>query len=279
MQIQPEIFHTDRLREGLGRDGYFVEERVLELKDGAVVYQIGGQGPLVVLSHALDLVAWGSVERLQLSCTVVIPEWERSSIPIEARMAFSWFEALVPELGFQSATLCVWSMAGPAAIYYATDARPHLSHLILVDVAGLGDGFPPLRLRDLPHLVLTRLLGRPTRGFVRIMWRNWVRQKSVDTKPLEEAMVRFLRSEAAAWSPRDDEDDPSESLHDQLPDIKVPTLVLAGRHSSVLGPQPARAVTELIPGAELIVFEESSHALQLEEPIKFQDSVAAFVTK
>ncbi len=259
-----------------------MEERFLEMKDGAVVYQIGGHGPLVVLSHALDLVAWGALDQLQLSCTVVIPQWERSSIPIDARLAFDWFEALVPELGFQRAALCVWSMSGPAAIYYATDVRPRLSHLLLVDVAGLGDGIPPLRLRDIPHLVLTRLLGRPTRGFVRIMWRNWVRQKSVDTEPLVDAMLRFLRSETAAWSPydeEDDEDEPEESLYDELPDIKVPTLVLAGRHSTVLGPEHALSMTQLIPNAELILFEESSHALQLEEPIKFQEAVAGFVAK
>ena len=39
-----------------------------------------------------------------------------------------------------------------------------------------------------------------------------------------------------------------------------------------------RTAAALLPRAEHIVFEESSHALQLEEQDKFEDALAAFMT-
>jgi pimeloyl-ACP methyl ester carboxylesterase len=192
--------------------------------------------------------------------------------------ALGWFEALTAALGFERAALCAWSMAGPAAIHFAAAHPARLSRLVLVDVAGLGPGLPPLRWRDLPHLALSRLLGHPTRGVVRAMWNNWVRRGSVDTKPLEEATYRFFRDAANAPVDPTGDDDDADTVIDVLPTVEVPTLVLSGRHSSVLGPRYGRAAAALLPLGEHVVLEESSHALQLEEPDEFQSALAAFVT-
>ena len=258
-----------------------MNERTLTLADGALTYLYGGQGPLVVLSHALGPVAWEPLDHLMASCSVAVPVWERCSISIGARLAHAWLEPLVRDAGVTHAALCAWSMAGPAAIEFAAERPACLSRLILVDVAGLGSDLPPLRLRDLPHLFLTRLLGRPTRGFVRAMWRGWVHRRDLDTAPLIDATYRFFRSTPGAlMGPPDDdedEDESGESLSDLLAAIDVPTLVLAGRHSSVLGPEHGRIGAEKLPHGKLILFEHSSHALQLEEPAKFQEAVAVFV--
>lgn len=257
-----------------------MRERTLKLGDGAVTYLHGGEGPLVVLSHALGPVAWGPLDRLMGSCSVAAPVWEGCSVSIKARISHAWFEPLVRDLGFEHAALCAWSMAGPAAIEYAAEAPAALSRLILVDVAGFGSDGPPLRLRDLPHLLLTRLLGRPTRGFVRCMWRGWVRSKDLDTAPLIEATYRFFRdTPGALMGPPDEDDEDDESLSDLLASIKAPTLVMVGRHSTVLGPEHGQLAVEKLARGELIVFEHSSHALQLEEPVRFQEALAAFLNK
>ena len=255
-----------------------MNDESLALEHGMLTYLRGGKGPLVVFSHALGPLAWGPLDRLMGSCTVAVPVWERSTVPANTMGALGWFEALTAAMGFQRAALCAWSMAGPAAIYFAAAQPAGLSHLILVDVAGLGPGLPPLRWRDLPHLVLTRLLGHPTRGFVRAMWKNWVRRGNVDTKPLEEATYRFFRDESNAPEDPTDDDEDADTVIDVLPTVKVPTLVLSGRHSSVLGPRYGRTAAALLPLGKYIVFEESSHALQLEERYKFQGALAAFVT-
>jgi len=250
----------------------------LVLEDGTLTCLRGGKGPLVVFSHALGPLAWGSLDRLMDSCAVAVPDWERSTLPADTMGELGWFEALTAATGFERAALCAWSMAGPAAIYYAAARPACLSHLVLVDVAGLGPGLPPLRLLDLPHLFLTRLLGHPTRGLVRAMWRNWVRAAHVETRPLEEATYRFFRDQSNLPKDPTDEDDDEDSILDVLPSVEIPALVLSGRHSTVLGPHFGRAAAALLPHGEHVVFEESSHALQLEEPEQFQDALAAFVT-
>jgi len=253
-----------------------MQERTLALGVGTVTYLHGGEGPLVVLSHALGPLAWGSLDWLTSSCSVAVPVWERSSIGIRARIAHEWFEPLVRDAGFEQAVLCSWSMAGPAAIEYAAEGPAALARLILVDVAGLGPDLPPLRLRDLPHLLLTQILGRPTRGFVRIMWRHWVYRKDLDTAPLIDATCRFFRTEPGALLDPPGEDDDDESLLELLTAIDAPTLVLTGRHSTVLGPEHGQTAVEKLPRGKLVVFEHSSHTLQLEEPARFQKTVAAF---
>jgi len=256
-----------------------MKERTLTFGDGAVTYLHGGEGPLVVLSHALGPVAWGPLDQLMGSCSVAVPVWERCSITIRARIAHDWFEPLVRDAGFEHAALCSWSMAGPTAIEYAAERPAPLTRLILVDVAGLGADLPPFRPRDLPHFLLTWLLGRPTRGFVRCMWRAWVYRRDLDTGPLIEATYRFFRNEPGALMgpPDEDDDENGESLSDLLASIDVPTLVLAGRHSRVLGPEHGRIAAGKLPRGKLIVFEHSSHTLQLEEPVRFQEVVAAFM--
>ena len=233
---------------------------------------------MIVFSHGLGPVAWGALDRAMGSCTVAVPDWERSTVPANTMGQLNWFETLAAAMGFQRAALCAWSMAGPAAIHFAAERTRCLSHLILVDAAGLGAGLPPLNWRDIPHLVLTRLRGHPTRGFVRALWKNWVHRKGIDTRPLEEATYRFYQAAPSVSENPTDNDDERDALTDVLPGVEVPTLVLSGRHSTVLGPRHGRVAAALLPCGKHVVFEESSHALQLEEPDKFQDELVAFVT-
>jgi len=255
-----------------------MSEECLALEGGMLAYLRGGKGPLVVFSHALGPLAWSPLDRVMGSCTVAVPIWERSTAPANTMRELGWFEALATAMGFQQAALCAWSMAGPAAIHFAATRPLCLSHLILVDVAGLGPALPPLKWRAIPHLALTRLLGHPTRGLVRAMWKNWIHRGNVDTKPLEDATYRFFRDSSGAPEDPIDDDEDADTVIDVLPAVDVPTLVLSGRHSTVLGPRYGRAAAALLPHGEHIVFEESSHALQLEERDKFQDALAAFVT-
>lgn len=256
-----------------------MNDESLDLGNGTLAYARGGDGPLVVFSHALGPLAWGSLERVMGSCTVAVLDWERSTVPARTMGELGWFEALCAATGFERAALCAWSMAGPAAICFAAERPACLSHLVLVDVAGLGSDLPPLRLRELPHLLVTKFLGHPSRGLVRAMWRNWVRRRDVvDVTPLEEATYRFFRDTAKDLEDPTDDDEEDDELIAELPDVRVPTLVMSGRYSTVLGPRHGRTAAALLPHAEHVVFEESSHSLQLEEAAKFEEALVAFVT-
>lgn len=79
------------------------------------------------------------------------------------------------------------------------------------------------------------------------------------------------RAQKAVW----------ESLHgvdlrSRLGQIKVPTLILHGRHDPV--PLAAsEAIAARIPGSRLVVFEDSGHALYTEETEKFVAEMDAFL--
>ncbi len=259
-------------------------ERILELAGGGLAYRSAGEGPPVVLTHAFGPLAWGDVGRLAESCTVVVPDWEASTLDRRAQVTLAWFDPLVRALGHERGTLCAWSMSGPGAIWFAAEEPASLSRLILVDVAGLGSDLFSFSWRDMLHFLAMRVLGRPTRGYVRMLWRSWVWREDLDTRELEEATLRFFRANPDAYGlpeseeEEDDDEEEEEPLIDELRWITVPSLVLAGKHSQVLGPEHGRAAAERLPDGELVVFEESGHALQLEEPGKFQEVVAGFVT-
>jgi proline-specific peptidase len=62
----------------------------------------------------------------------------------------------------------------------------------------------------------------------------------------------------------------------RLGEITVPTLVTVGRHDEI-GPACARTLQRGIPGAELQLFEHSSHTAHLEETEAFLATVRAFL--
>lgn len=65
---------------------------------------------------------------------------------------------------------------------------------------------------------------------------------------------------------------------DLLPTINLPSLVLVARKDKVFPWQGPAWVGEHIPGAQTVYFENSSHALFLDEPDKFNDTVIAFLS-
>jgi pimeloyl-ACP methyl ester carboxylesterase len=60
---------------------------------------------------------------------------------------------------------------------------------------------------------------------------------------------------------------------DFLPEIAVPTLILAGRHDKFTPAVVQEHMAEMIPGSELVWFEDAGHLLPIEEP----DEVAAAI--
>ncbi|MEU6340934.1 alpha/beta hydrolase [Streptomyces sp. NPDC046977] len=63
-----------------------------------------------------------------------------------------------------------------------------------------------------------------------------------------------------------------------LGSLTVPALVVVGRHDVICGVRWAEELQKLIPGAELLVLEDSGHFGHLEQAGEFADAVAAFVT-
>jgi proline iminopeptidase len=72
-------------------------------------------------------------------------------------------------------------------------------------------------------------------------------------------------------------------LHDydvtgELHKITAPTLVLGARHDWITAPEFSIEIAERIPGADLRIFENSGHNLQVDEYDAFVDVIRGFLT-
>jgi proline iminopeptidase len=72
---------------------------------------------------------------------------------------------------------------------------------------------------------------------------------------------------------------PQYNLLPRLPEISCPVLVTVGRHDWRTPVAASQAITDRIPGSELVIFEHSGHSPQLEEPERFQSAVRDFLQR
>ena len=69
----------------------------------------------------------------------------------------------------------------------------------------------------------------------------------------------------------------SYDLRPSLGAIRAPTLILAGRQDWICAPEFSEEIHRLVPGSRLVIFENSSHSLRLDEPEGLRREIAAFV--
>jgi len=66
-------------------------------------------------------------------------------------------------------------------------------------------------------------------------------------------------------------------LRPELSRITAPTLIVSGRHDWICPPEFSQEIHRLIPGSDLRIFEESSHAVRGDEPEKLIDAILGFL--
>ena len=87
---------------------------------------------------------------------------------------------------------------------------------------------------------------------------------------IAEAMNAHMRFRAAAFNRSTKHCLPAFNITARLPEIRVPTLVMGGRHDWIMPPaQGPERVHAGIAGSELVIFEESGHFPFIEENAKF----------
>lgn len=244
----------------------------IELPSGTVEYERAGDGPVVVLMHALGTRAWGwPLERLARACTVIaIGRFERAARSQSYVSEIDLMLAITQHIGCRRFTLCPWSMAGLATIAYAATQPPELEKLVLVDVAGLGDPLTKPPSAEPP---------RSAAEWAKRRAASWVHQPGA-VRDLVEALdlEELTRTPQAFQRILEDNRQIRQTPPPlELEKITVPTLVLSGRHSLVMGPSAARRVAQRLQNGTVVIFEQSAHALALEEAENFQKVVAEFV--
>ncbi|MCD0451357.1 alpha/beta hydrolase [Actinocorallia sp. API 0066] len=139
-----------------------------------------------------------------------------------------------------------------------TDAA-RANRLRMADRLGRDRDVRPLLTDVLPHLV------GPTTMRQRALVYGRIR-----------GLVQATPPAAAAWAQRAMAARPDST--DTLKAVKAPTLVIVGDEDGVTTEADARAMTEVLPNAELHVIPRAGHLTSIEQPDLFNQSVADFVS-
>ena len=266
-------------------------------------YTVHGSGP-VILAHSggpgMDARGWDDLAGLGHHTTLVVIHPRGSGLSGPAPEAgyllpdyASDVEALRRHLGLGEFTLMGWSHGGMVAQQYAFTYPDSLSKLILFDTSAyfgefLGDIEAAVKeFKDQPWF-------EPSFAALKAEWdgkyetdedmgRLWAEEmkfyfKNFDSRA--EAYYRRTRDYRVAVQPLkvfNEKEAPSLDLRPRLKEIRVPTLVIVGRHDFITNVGMAEEMVKHIPNARLEIFEDSGHFALVEEPEKFRDLIRGFV--
>jgi proline iminopeptidase len=66
-------------------------------------------------------------------------------------------------------------------------------------------------------------------------------------------------------------------VQDRLTELGMPTLVIWGRHDHIFPVRHAEAAKDKLPNGRVVIFDDSGHTPQMEEPERFNRLVLDFL--
>jgi pimeloyl-ACP methyl ester carboxylesterase len=200
-------------------------------------------------------------------------------------------DALRQALGFEKWAVLGHSFGGYVALEYALRYPNSLTHLLLVDTGGdyhwarenapkllAKRGFSPeignLAQRFLngqiePNEMFPALmkLGKAYNPHTRLSQMPHMLFTGLRTKLRPEALIFAANNYLKEWT-----------VMDRLVEIKVPTLVLAGREDFIYPPEHQQELARRIPNAHLVLIDRAGHNPQDEQPAKTLQAVRDFLS-
>jgi pimeloyl-ACP methyl ester carboxylesterase len=279
-----------------------MEMRDVVLHGHRLVYRFGGdelgaERPVLLLIHGLggSSATWQEVlPAFARRHTVVAPdllghgESDKPSHDYSLGAHANVLRDLMIAIGFERATVVGQSLGGGVALQLAYQHPQRCERLVLVSSGGLGSEVSwllraltlpgveylmpmlfPSFVRDAGNALSRRLRGLGVRApRLEQEWRTYV---SLTEPGNRSSFMRTLRSVV-------DPTGQTVSANDRLYlTSQVPTLILWGRHDRMIPVEHAFAAHEAIPQSQLVIFEDSGHFPQAEEPQRFFEVVSDFV--
>jgi pimeloyl-ACP methyl ester carboxylesterase len=68
-------------------------------------------------------------------------------------------------------------------------------------------------------------------------------------------------------------------VEDRLSELHMPTLLIWGRHDHIFPARHAEAARDKLPNGRVVIFDDSGHTPQMEEPDRFNRLVLDFLTE
>lgn len=240
-------------------------------RDGvALQYDRVGNGPPVLLLHAwtTNRGFWArQVAALRDRWTTIAVDLRGHGASSRPRHGYTLdamvhdLERLLASLGAPRVALVGWSMGGvlAAALADRLGARATALGLIATTAGALDGGSDPARAA-----AITTAMDADFRGFMRGFAASFFAAGAAS--PLYPWVAGEVERTAPHAARACFETFLAADLRARLPALRVPTVVVHGRHDVLVPVATAEAVTARIPGARLVVCERSGHAPLLEEP-------------
>lgn len=196
-------------------------------------------------------------------------------------------DALRNHLGFDCWTVFGHSYGGFLALEYALRHPDRTAGLILCSTAPafdhVGVAMANAEARGTPEILSaleSALSGpSPSDGAFEATWRAlaplYLHRPTPEVLP---AITDGIRYRAEAFNASQGRCLPTYDVRDRLGEITAPTLVVGGRHDWAYPPEyGAIPLAEGIPGAELVLLEQSGHFPFVEEPDAFRAAVSGWL--
>ena len=184
--------------------------------------------------------------------------------------------AVLDAVGVRQAVLCGLSMGGYVIFELLRRHPERVKALILADTKPEPDSADARRERE----ELTQVAERD--GQDAVIERLLPRLLAVATQATQPEVAGQVREMAHRWSVpglvgalRTLRDRPDST--DTLRRVRVPTLVLVGSEDQIAPPDTARAMAQLVPGAQCHVVPAAGHIAPLEQPLATSRVVADFL--
>ncbi len=274
-----------------------VEERSLEADGSPVRYLTAGEGPPLVLLHALGESAfdWRWVmPALARGRSVYAPDLLRPESGDGADYSSSSLAGFAAKfldaLGIERATVVGNSLGGLVALRLALSDPSRVDALGLVDSAGLGREInPALSSATLPGYGDAAVYWAKTpMGAVQRAWGKapllfalpasappeWLaEQYRLGLTPgFMQATLAALRRHVNPAGQRE-----SELLLDELPRLKIPTLVVWGAQDKVMPTRHARDAASRLRNGSLAIIAGCGHLPHVECPDRFAEVLNGFL--
>lgn len=298
---RPPRFIQNFEEEEYGASHPFIEPH--SIKDGLAVYVVGEGKPVLLFpyphSHATIPMAQDSLaDALAAQGRTVIsfdvPGAFRSTRTPTGSMdeLITSADEALDRLGINGPIDVVGhSMSGFSALAYAVE-RPERTHrLVLV---GAVSGFPAAARWGLPFSALTIFDREYWQIIVWGMRANAGRADLAQHKQLANLMSEISFHKKELFTPQviDADDNQkgvpvrtiwSRNMYTRLDyagrmsEISAPTLILVGRHDPEAPLACSEEIAAAIPGAELVIFDESGHYPFIEERDRFGELIESFL--
>jgi pimeloyl-ACP methyl ester carboxylesterase len=245
------------------------------LRDGvAIYYEVHGDGPAMLLAHGFTATGrmWApQIDLLAKTHKVIV--WDmrghgRSDSPEDPdlyseRAILDDMAAILDAVGAERAVVGGHSLGGYMSLAFHRDHRERVAGLIL---CGTGPGYRKDESREAWNGT-ARLLGE-------LLQQNGLGQ--LDRFGAESVPCDHKSAEGLVQAARGMLTQRDGSVIATLETIAIPTLVAVGAEDAgyLTG---SRYMASKIPGSELVVFEGSGHAPNLEKTAAFNTALKAFV--